>query len=260
VLIQVMAANGPYTGSVTITRGLTGGGTLQINGSGGQATLSTTGNAVSVSGEASVLLTNLLITSAAGKAISVQGGGTLVQTGGGITFGTAASDQISASAGGSFVALNNYTIAGGAAQHIHATAGGQVSLTGHTITLTGTPPFGGAFVAVGTGGVVTAVGTSFSGPATGVRYNITSGGIVSTSAANAAASDAFFPGTWAGILYGGGAFDALGVRTSMLRITAPIVPVSAGATGAQGDIAYDADYLYVCVSANTWRRTALSSW
>ena len=38
------------------------------------------------------------------------------------------------------------------------------------------------------------------------------------------------------------------------------VPTSATATGIKGDIAYDANYMYVCTDANVWKRTALSSW
>ena len=38
------------------------------------------------------------------------------------------------------------------------------------------------------------------------------------------------------------------------------VPASATATGIKGDIAYDANYMYVCTDTNVWKRTALSSW
>ena len=38
------------------------------------------------------------------------------------------------------------------------------------------------------------------------------------------------------------------------------VPASPTATGAAGQIAYDADFFYTCVATNTWRRTALSTW
>ena len=38
------------------------------------------------------------------------------------------------------------------------------------------------------------------------------------------------------------------------------VPTSATATGIKGDIAYDANYMYVCTDTNVWKRTALSSW
>ncbi len=37
-------------------------------------------------------------------------------------------------------------------------------------------------------------------------------------------------------------------------------PVSATDTGLVGEIRITADYIYVCVAANTWKRTALSAW
>lgn len=38
------------------------------------------------------------------------------------------------------------------------------------------------------------------------------------------------------------------------------VPASATAPGTPGDVAYDATHLYVCVAANSWRRSPLTSW
>ena len=37
-------------------------------------------------------------------------------------------------------------------------------------------------------------------------------------------------------------------------------PASASASGKAGEVCWDADYLYVCVAANTWKRAALSTW
>jgi len=37
-------------------------------------------------------------------------------------------------------------------------------------------------------------------------------------------------------------------------------PTTATDTGVAGDIRYDADYVYVCVAANTWKRSALATW
>ena len=47
--------------------------------------------------------------------------------------------------------------------------------------------------------------------------------------------------------------------------TGPVIipthtPASATATGAQGQIAWDADYIYVCTATNTWKRAALTTW
>lgn len=37
-------------------------------------------------------------------------------------------------------------------------------------------------------------------------------------------------------------------------------PASAEAAGTAGEIAWDSNYFYVCVAANTWKRTAIATW
>jgi len=37
-------------------------------------------------------------------------------------------------------------------------------------------------------------------------------------------------------------------------------PASANSVGAKGDVAYDDNYLYICVGTDTWKRTALTTW
>ena len=37
-------------------------------------------------------------------------------------------------------------------------------------------------------------------------------------------------------------------------------PASATAPGSVGQVAFDAQYFYVCVNANTWKRVALATW
>lgn len=52
--------------------------------------------------------------------------------------------------------------------------------------------------------------------------------------------------------------NADGTTTKILTFST--VPASAIATGTKGDIAYDANYLYVCTDTNVWKRTALTTW
>lgn len=52
----------------------------------------------------------------------------------------------------------------------------------------------------------------------------------------------------------------LEVTTGDLRITTPKTPATATATGAAGEVCWDADYLYVCTATDTWKRAALSTW
>jgi len=45
--------------------------------------------------------------------------------------------------------------------------------------------------------------------------------------------------------------------------TAPALvaaPLSATATGVVGQVSFDANYFYVCVNTNTWKRVALTTW
>ena len=66
--------------------------------------------------------------------------------------------------------------------------------------------------------------------------------------------------------------QSAGTLTSMAAITAanvtlgarPIIPTltpaSATATGTAGEVAWDANYIYVCTATNTWKRVAISTW
>ena len=52
----------------------------------------------------------------------------------------------------------------------------------------------------------------------------------------------------------------LDVNADTVRVRTARTPASATATGATGEICWDASYIYVCTATNTWRRTAISSW
>lgn len=50
------------------------------------------------------------------------------------------------------------------------------------------------------------------------------------------------------------------ITNDSLRIVTSKTPASAAATGTQGQISWDADYIYVCTANNTWKRAALATW
>ncbi|MFZ1453218.1 MAG: hypothetical protein WAT20_10975 [Ferruginibacter sp.] len=52
----------------------------------------------------------------------------------------------------------------------------------------------------------------------------------------------------------------LDVNSNTIRIRTSKTPASSSDTGNTGDIAWDSDYIYVCVAANTWKRVAIASW
>ena len=53
---------------------------------------------------------------------------------------------------------------------------------------------------------------------------------------------------------------ALDINDNAIRIRNSSTPSSPGDFGVPGEIRWDANYIYVCVSIDTWKRVALSSW
>jgi hypothetical protein len=53
---------------------------------------------------------------------------------------------------------------------------------------------------------------------------------------------------------------ALDINDNAIRIRNSSTPSSASDLGVPGEIRWDANYVYVCVSVDTWKRVALSSW
>jgi hypothetical protein len=52
----------------------------------------------------------------------------------------------------------------------------------------------------------------------------------------------------------------LDVADNKLRVRTAQTPATTGAAGNQGDIAWDANYVYVCVATNSWKRAAIATW
>lgn len=53
---------------------------------------------------------------------------------------------------------------------------------------------------------------------------------------------------------------SLDTAGNSLRVRTASTPASATAAGNAGTVTWGADYLYVCVATNTWKRAALSTW
>lgn len=54
--------------------------------------------------------------------------------------------------------------------------------------------------------------------------------------------------------------DSLDIDSDSIRLRQSKTPSSSSDTGKTGQIAWDSDYIYVCVATNTWKRVALSTW
>lgn len=54
--------------------------------------------------------------------------------------------------------------------------------------------------------------------------------------------------------------DSIDINSDTIRVRQSKTPASASDTGNAGDICWDANYIYICIASNTWRRIAHSSW
>ena len=54
-------------------------------------------------------------------------------------------------------------------------------------------------------------------------------------------------------------FQDLDVAVNAAPQILETVPASSSSPGSTGDIAFDANFLYVCISGDTWRRVALAT-
>lgn len=52
----------------------------------------------------------------------------------------------------------------------------------------------------------------------------------------------------------------LDVADDKLRVRTAKTPASASASGNAGEVCWDANYMYVCVATNVWKRTPISTW
>ena len=77
-------------------------------------------------------------------------------------------------------AATNYEITGGAGYHIYTLSGGVINCNVLTCTLTGTPAFSGVFAYAAMTGITRAVLNTYTGSATGKRYDAQSNGIIQT--------------------------------------------------------------------------------
>lgn len=201
--VTIAVADGTYTGATIITKNWVGG-TVIISGS-TSAILSVTSNHVIAT---VVPLANLLsivglklATTTAGDCIRNSAGGTIWFTG--TEFGACAANHINADAAGAIVECRgSYTITGGATNHVIARYGGFFRMTSRTATLSGTPAFSTAFANATTNGTVLANGSTFSGAATGKRYQTDANAVINSGGGGAS----HFPGSVAGTTATGGQY------------------------------------------------------
>lgn len=102
-------------------------------------------------------------------------------------------------------------------------------------------------------GYLYVAGYDATGPSTGNVGNLILGstnGLVKTFVGNIAQANVVTTASESGFTVNKGAFV----------VAANSAPAAANSTGTTGTIAWDSDYVYVCVATDTWKRANLSTW
>lgn len=129
------------------------------------------------------------------------------------------------------------------------------NLTGN-VTSTGSSSF--TSIAV-TGGTIngTQIGATSASAGTFTGITVTGTATIATAAVSAGAIDGTNIGS---TTPDAGTFTTLATTGDKVSVQTAKTPASAGASGTAGDIAWDTNYIYVCVATNTWKRALLSTW
>jgi hypothetical protein len=204
--ITIQIADGTYAVSgQIICKNILGAGAVIIKGNNstpenvvidGGFSKTTPGTAYTVNG--------LKLIKSSGSAIiafSVSNGASM--SAGYINFGAGFTYHIYCASGGAFIVSTSYTISGGANTHIFCRDASIINIVNSAvITLSGTPVFLTFAYALILGMIVSS-GMTFTGSATGKRYNVTNNGVIYTNGGGAS----YFPGDSAGTAATGGDYS-----------------------------------------------------
>ena len=205
VVIQV--GSGTYTGNIAATVPFVGG---SVTLRGDTATPAncilqfSSFGAFTVSNYASLSLEGFDIRNNAGSSLGngivVSNGGVLTLSGN-KTFGACTRAHMEIGSGGKVAVNAGYTINGNSNYH-WLMNGGEITLSGPTITLSGTPAFGVAFLDASNRSGCTLFNITFTGSATGKRYNGSTNAVINSFGAGAT----YLPGNAAGTIATGAAY------------------------------------------------------
>jgi len=182
--VTVNVGNATRTTGIAITGMGPGSGLIDFVGDAttpANCLISTTSaTAISVTGRVSVRFSGFKVTAAtSGYGVLVQSGA-LVQFNGAMDFGACATHQIGCFQGSQLDINADYTISGGSATHVNASSHSRINCPNRTVTITGPPAFSTAFANAQFNAFINTAGCTFSGSATGSRYNAANGGIINS--------------------------------------------------------------------------------
>jgi hypothetical protein len=203
----INVADGTYS-PFSVSEPLVGPGLLQVTGdiaNPDNCIISASGAAdciVAVYG-ATVSVSGFKLIGSSGNGLHASYGGTIMVSGS-MDFGAIGNAQIDSDGiGSSIIITSPYKISGSASYHLATFYGGHIVVGAVALTLTGTPAYSVGFAAtVGGGGLIQCSAVSFSGSATGPKYNSSLNGVINTNGQGTS----YFPGSTAGSTPTGGQY------------------------------------------------------
>jgi hypothetical protein len=197
--VTIQCANGTYAGFDMLSP-QTGAGLIALRGDPAAPGNVVIDGTVSVAAGAVLHADGIKPVNAAGNCVNVST--TALVTFGAVEFGAASGVHVLAEDGANVNFTASYTISGGASRHIVAARQAQVRYTAAlTVTVTGTPAFSTAFAQCNFLGLIVANTATFSGSATGIRYQALRNSYIFTGG-----GASFFPGNNSGMASEGGLY------------------------------------------------------
>jgi hypothetical protein len=203
--ITISVADGTYSADNTLYPYVAGSGIITIQGN------TTTPANVVVNASSSACfygvscgywaIKGFKLTATNARGIWAQGRTTLIRLYN-MNFGACTYEHMWALQGALIDNLTNWTISGGASSHANSSGQGYISAGSLTVTLSGTPAFSNAFASADMGGVIIMQYVTFTGSATGKRYNVTLNAVVNTAGGGAT----YLPGNVSGTTATGGQY------------------------------------------------------
>lgn len=198
---NIVVADGTYAEGINLrdlpfsSATITGNVTTPAN-----VIISSTSDCIVASGLSTVWTINgCKLTSTGGSGIRAENGSRVLFQN--IDFGTATQQHISVKSGAYVQATGNYTISGGAARHLFAQQG-RVDLSSRTVTILNAPAFSSYAFQVLRSSSVLAYSMTFTGSATGARYDVEGNSLIDTGGGGAT----YLPGNATGITATGGQY------------------------------------------------------
>lgn len=201
--VTIQLGAGTYSGAVTLAS-YVGVGPITIVGdetTPSNVIISRTGNCIAGTGVLGQwrIRGMRLQTSGSGHAMVLTSCDVTFQN---IDFGACAGGHIVATSASRVTASGNYSISGGASRHWWCEGKSLFIMATRTVTITGTPAFSVVFALAHMLSLIQCNAMTFSGSATGVRYNASTNGVILVAGAGAT----YLPGNSAGSTATGGQY------------------------------------------------------